>query len=227
MTLEILTLVMVIIGIFIVGFTYVNIKKENAKNITKQMDINEAGFDEYHNELNETALDIYKELDDKYREILVIYDLIEKKHTEIKQSNNFVNKFNATVEDDVNIISSNSRGNNGYKNQGFEDARNEMDKMVVNQSQRKVESTQNNLSVFKKSNAGSNQQSEIDENLAMKLLDEQIKDEIANNKQSKHSDVIELLEKGFSVEQIARELNIGIGEVMLVEQLLKVKNEQK
>ncbi len=221
MTLEILTLLTIIAGTVIIGLTYFNIKKDNAKHVTNQMNINEAGFEEYHNELNETALDIYKELDDKYREILVIYDLIDKKHNEMKNNfnfnannNSFNNDFTKTVNDYFGTNSS-----VGIKSKG------RIERQTATTTQTSIK---NNLDVFKNTkNDNENYNFSEEDNLAMKLLDEQLKDEKANNKQNKHSDVIELLNKGFSVEQIARELNIGTGEVILVSELLKVKNEQK
>ncbi len=233
MTLEILTLVMIIVGTSIIGVTFFKIKSENSKNIANQMNINEAGFEEYHTELNETALGIYKELDDKYREILVIYDLIEKKHNDIRNTENSINisannsdnskfakKFDSTVDASVK----------GSSNHQFAEAKVEMDKLAINQNRNIYDSSkgiQNNLEVFKSSKSVNHEQVvDNEDNLAMKLLDEQLKDEELNNKQSKHSDVVELLNKGFSVSQIARELNISTGEVMLVKELQKVKNEQ-
>ncbi len=233
MTLEIVTLLMIITGSVIIGITYYNIKKENAKNVSIQMNINEAGFDEYHNELNETALDIYKELDNKYQEILVIYELIEKKYTEVKNGskNNFVNNFNESVGAGSNLNNvqnslQNSQNNTGLTQYDYiqENTKNlkHNTKPVTNY----VDFTQ------PKKEANQNRDHNIDhnfddDNLAMRLLNEQLKEEKANNKNNRHSDVIELLNKGFNVEQIARELSIGTGEVLFVKELLKVKNEQK
>ncbi len=224
MTLEILTLLMIVTGTVIIGITYFNIKKENKKNVSHQMNINEAGFEEYHIELNETALDIYKELDNKYQEILVIYELIEKKYGEIKNSTkkNFSSDFNKSV-------SGASYLDNTYNNKVNEEsleqifAQNSLNSELNNKSRKKPE-----LSVFKQSSNGKDRNVNIvDDNLAVRLLDEQLKEEKVNNKQNRHSDVIELLNKGLGVEQIARELNIGTGEVLFVKELLKVKNEHK
>ncbi len=227
MTLEIVTLLMIITGTVIIGFTYINIKKENAKNLSSQMNINEAGFEEYQNELNETALDIYKELDNKYQEILVIYEIIEKKYSEIKNSskNNFSNNFNKSVNENANFT-------HVYTNEQVSKVVTELpqQKRIQNDvssglNYRNNTKIKSDLEVF---NTNEDSKPDIsDDNLAVKLLDEQLKEEKASNKQNKHSDVIELLKLGFNEEQIARELNIGTGEVLFVKELLKVKNEQK
>ncbi len=224
MTLEILTLLMIITGTVIIGITYYNIKKENAINVSTQKNINEAGFEEYHTELNETALDIYKELDNKYQEILVIYELIEKKYGEIKNNSNkndFVNSLNKSITESYNNNTNINERNTQNKLEVFQQNVYEISENV---NTKKNLTKDHDFSQVAKSNE-LNQKN--DENLAMKLLDEQLKEEKATNKQSKHSDVVELIEKGFSVEQIARELNIGTGEVLLVKELTKVKNEQK
>ncbi len=65
-----------------------------------------------------------------------------------------------------------------------------------------------------------------DDNLALKVLNKNLATESKETKKpTKHRDVEALLKKGFTLEQIAKELNIGIGEVQLIAELMKVKNE--
>lgn len=193
-SMELVTIIMTIIGIVIIGVTYVFIKNEKVH----QSNLNEVDFERYYNELNNTAMDIYKELDDKYKEILVIYDIIEKKHNDIKTKSASMPDITFDLD---NLVRDTTR--------------NKKDKKSINNlvspykdSMKKVDTEYN------------------DENIALDILNIDIK----KNKAafvSKEEDVRFLLSQGFKMDRIAKELNIGIGEVQLIKELFKVKNEQK
>lgn len=195
-SMELVTIILTIIGIVIIGITYVFIKEE--KNTLSNF--NDSEFEQYSNELNQTASDIYEELDEKYKEILVIYNLIEKKHSEIK------NLQQTDVESKFDL-------------QDYQQKNNVKQKTKINYVYKRAKNNGNySENVFEKSKT---------KNHAVDILNSDIKsDESKSVFPSKKEDVNLLLSRGFTVEQIAKELNIGVGEVQLIKELIKVKNEQ-
>ncbi len=199
-SLEFVTITLLVVGVLIVAVTYISLKKAiNSKEYIGSKFSND-DFEQFSEELNQTAEDIYKELDDKYKEILVIYNLIEKKHQELKN--------NKTTYQDFDLVSQNF-GNikkHEIKNKNYETM--------------KIKAVNNHLRA--KEPLIENNNSDI---VALKVLNDKIKSEKSKILPSKHEDVKILLDRGFNVEQIAKELSIGVGEVQLIKELLKVKNE--
>ncbi len=196
-SLEIVTITLVVIGLLIVAVTFVSLKKQNRSEVEQTNEFNEKEFERFTDELNDTALDIYKELDDKYKEILVIYELVEKKHQEIKNTKVNVN------QDFQNIIDVKKHE---IKNKNYETM--------------KVRAVNNHIN---------SKQPTLDKNsgdaVALKILNENIKTEKSSGLTTKQEEVKRLLGRGFTFEQIAKEMNIGVGEVQLIKELLKVKHE--
>ncbi len=195
--LELVTLVLVVMGLLIVAVTFVSLKRQNRSEVEQTIQFNEHEFERLSEELNDTALDIYKELDDKYKEILVIYNLIEKKHQEIKNT-----KVNVD-QDFQNIIEAKKHE---IKNKNYET-------MKIKAVSNHIPSRQPTPEKFNT------------DVVALKVLNQNIKAEKSKGLTSKQEEVNRLLSRGFNVEQIAKEMNIGVGEVQLIKELLKVKHE--
>ncbi len=195
-SLELVTLMLVVVGILIVAVTYISLRRLTKEEVENTHKFNEEEFEQLSDELNGMALDIYKELDDKYKEILVIYNLIEKKHQEIK---------NSKLKEDIDFKSIVQLQKHEIKNKNYETM--------------KIKAINNHIPSKEPTN---NTNSDV---LALKILNQNIKSEQSTRLNSKQEDVKRLLDRGFNVEQIAKEMNIGVGEVQLIKELLKVKHE--
>lgn len=197
-SLELLAIILMITGMVILGTTFI-LMKNSDKNT--DMSLQELEFEKYQDELNETAISIYKELDEKYNEALVIYDIIEKKYSDLKSNNNSNSNFTEYSQPTQSTKYE-------IKNKNYETIKMQV---ITDDISREY---------------GKKLETENPDNVAIKLLNDNILKENNNKQHTKQDEVRILLSKGFTTEQIAKELNIGIGEVQLIKELSKVKNEQ-
>lgn len=194
-SLEMITLAILFIGVMLVGITF-SIMRKNQKTINEMLD--ETMFDKYNDELNDTALAIYDEIDEKYKEMLIVYDLIDKKTKDFEKIEKNVN-----IKYNENINSNNNSNSSRYT---------------------KVNNVDNDFKV----EFNHIMKSDDSENIAVKVLNNELNNfntDVSDNPKSKQEAVKNLLKKGFTSENIAKELGIGIGEVRLISELSKVKNE--
>lgn len=191
-----ITLAILFIGVMLVGITF-SIMRKNQKTINEMLD--ETMFDKYNDELNDTAIAIYDEIDEKYKEMLIVYDLIDKKTKDFEKVEKNVN-----IKYNENINSNNSNSSSSRYT--------------------KVNNIDNDFKV----EFNHIMKSDDSENIAVKVLNNELNNfntDVSDSPKSKQEAVKNLLKKGFTSENIAKELGIGIGEVRLIAELSKVKNE--
>ncbi len=205
-SLEMVTLITLVIGILLVGITFLIIQK-NQNGITETLD--ETVFDKYNDELNDTAIAIYDELNTKYQEMLVVYELVDKKMHEF-QSQPRAQKQSSTTEKVENNEKVEPHAKYEIKNKNYATLKMQaINSSYINKNVKKAPT-------------------QTQDNVAMKVLSTELEQEINSSyspSNSKQEDVRILLKKGFSPESIGKDLGIGIGEVKFIAELLKVKHE--
>ncbi len=223
MKLEILLIITMLLGVFITLISIFLLKKDK-DNYNKDIDnglkniqdiTNECIEDikDINNKVNHNASDIFEKLDEKYSEFLVLYDLISKKQEQIE-------KFN--IEDKPEFVGMNS--NLQEKNEVILEISKEeqSDSVVFEPSNKKPlnissvdiaiddEVNLNNNTFTTSNNTNTNNIQNNDVNRSNTVTNEQ------KPQSRKTIDVLNLSKQGLTANEIAKELNIGKGEVQLI-----------
>lgn len=177
MLVQIVLLLCMIVGIFTIGYSIIvinrsnKIKDESIADIFDSINKSLSDINEYNDEFNELAVSVFKELDEKYQEALVLYELIESKREEIvkKEQKDIFVEIVADVADTSDVV--------------------------------KIDNVEQQGSNIEKRN----------------------KNQVFEKKMTKKAqDIIKLYDNGLSVEEVAKQMNIGKGEVQLVVNLREV-----
>ncbi len=191
-------------GIFLLKKDKDNYNKEvdkalkNIENITKNC-INEINSTDH--KVNMNANDIFEKIDEKHSEMLVLYDLVSKKQSEIynNEKYNKVSSKNKLGKDNINYE---QRTNNQDDGVIFE--KDDIDGVIFEPSENNTVETKS-VDIL------------IDDSTPVFEQKNTVNSKTDNNQhKDKTSKILDLYSQGLSITDIAKQLGIGKGEVQLV-----------
>ena len=169
----------------------------------------EAALDKISNtkilEMNEYAESVLGEINRNHNETVFLYDMLNEKAKEIKTTVKDVNNAKKQVEkihadvkesDDIVVNVHDKTDNGGYTDKDTKDTAKERLTALVKKNDDKIKSSDGRKKVNRQA--------------------EKLAPEMSNNEK-----ILKLNEKGIAVKEIAKQLNLGIGEVKLVIDLYK------
>lgn len=169
----------------------------------------EAALDKISNtkilEMNEYAESVLGEINRNHNETVFLYDMLNEKAKEIKTTVKDVNNAKKQVEkihadvketDDIVVNVHDKTYNGGYTDKDTKDTAKERLTALAKKNDDKIKSSDGRKKVNRQA--------------------EKLAPEMSNNEK-----ILKLNEKGIAVKEIAKQLNLGIGEVKLVIELYK------
>lgn len=160
--------------------------------------------------------DVLKNIEDNHNEVMFLYNMLNDKETTLKNTVRDIEAVKVSVKQMSDTVQ-NSREikkESGRKNSRGKKSRNTSSQK---QNEESIKNQENNKNQENSRNTTQIQESVKEDNTRELIFGEEEKSEIVENKEK----VLELYRQGRTNVEIARELNLGIGEVNLVLGLFK------
>lgn len=160
--------------------------------------------------------DVLKNIEDNHNEVMFLYNMLNDKETTLKNTVRDIEAVKVSVKQMSDTVQ-NSREikkESGRKNSRGKKSRNTSSQK---QNEESIKNQENNKNQENSRNTTQIQESVKEDNARELIFGEEEKSEIVENKEK----VLELYRQGRTNVEIARELNLGIGEVNLVLGLFK------
>jgi len=157
--------------------------------------------------------DVLKNIEDNHNEVMFLYNMLNDKETTLKNTVRDIEAVKLSVKQMSDTVqnSRETKKESGRKNSRGKKSRN------TSAQKQNTEKMENMESQEKRENTAPIQEPAKEEISQQPVLDEEEKSEIVENKER----VLELYRQGRTNVEIARELNLGVGEVNLVLGLFK------
>lgn len=160
--------------------------------------------------------DVLKNIEDNHNEVMFLYNMLNDKETTLKNTVRDIEAVKVSVKQMSDTVQSNKeiKKESGRKNSRGKKSRNTS---AQKQSEENMKNQESNKNQQNNRNTTQIQESVREESAQELIFGEGEKSEIVENKEK----VLELYRQGKTNVEIARELNLGVGEVNLVLGLFK------